>query len=300
MDEARRWRAAGGSVVPLVAGRPFAALWGWDVRHPFTCRPTYRSIAHLPLAERIAQQRRGGVRAAILGEADEYAEVAESRQQRYIRTILSECFALSGVPDYEQPLDRALGALAEQRGVNLDTVAYDELCRHDDSMLFYPLYNYAGGDHGALHEQLLDPAAVIGLNDGGAHCAFICDASIPTYVLTHWARDRARGPRLPLPEAVRRLTSQPAQLYGFSDRGVLAIGTRADLNVIDHGRLELHMPHAVQDLPAGGTRLVQPATGYVATVVYGEITRRNGIDTGARPGRLVRRNAVWKEHGHEQ
>jgi N-acyl-D-aspartate/D-glutamate deacylase len=133
-----------------------------------------------------------------------------------------------------------------------------------------------------------DPTAVLGLADGGAHCGTICDASMPTYVLTHWVRDRTRGPRVPLEEAVRRLSSQPAELYGLGDRGRIAEGRRADINVIDLPGLRLGAPRAVADLPAGGTRIVQDAVGYRATVVAGEITRRDGVDTGARPGRLLR------------
>ena len=134
----------------------------------------------------------------------------------------------------------------------------------------------------------MDPVAVLGLDDGGAHCGTICDASLPTYLLTHWVRDRTRGPRIGLEDAVRRLTSQPADLYGLADRGRIAEGLRADVNVIDPAALRLHAPIAVRDLPAGGTRLLQGATGYRATIVNGEITRRDGKDTGARPGRLLK------------
>jgi N-acyl-D-aspartate/D-glutamate deacylase len=167
-------------------------------------------------------------------------------------------------------------------------MAYDALVATDDAALLYPLFNYADFDHEALYEQLCDPDAVLGLNDGGAHCAYVCDASMPSYVLTHWVRDRQRGPRLPLPEAIRRLTSQPADLYGFADRGRIAEGLRADLNVIDAEHLRLEMPRPVADLPAGGVRLLQPAAGYDLTTVAGIVTRRGGIDTGARPGRLLR------------
>ena len=155
-------------------------------------------------------------------------------------------------------------------------------------MLLLPLFNYADANHDALYEQMQDPAAILGLADGGAHCGAICDASMPTYVLTHWVRDRTRGPRLTLEDAVRRLTAQPADLYGLDDRGRIATGMRADLNVIDFDHLRLHAPRAVADLPAGGTRLLQDASGYRATLVNGEITRRDDADTGARPGRLLR------------
>jgi N-acyl-D-aspartate/D-glutamate deacylase len=288
MHTAERWRSSGSPVYPLVAGRPFGVLWGWDVRHPFSARPTYRAIAGLPLAERLVELRDPRVRAAILAEPDEPATRAEAGQLAYIDLVLGDCHVIDGVPDYEQPRRRSIGALAEAQGVSRHEVCYDGLLT-DGAMLLYALYNFTSWDHSVLYEQLQDRDTVVGLADGGAHVAFICDASIPTYMLTHWARDRARGPRLDLAEVVRRLTSQPADLYGLADRGRLAVGTRADVNVIDHEHLTLSMPAAVHDLPAGGTRLLQPATGYDLTMVAGEITRHHGHDTGARPGRLLRR-----------
>ena len=203
-------------------------------------------------------------------------------------SFLPTGYVLRGAPDYEQPADRSLGAIAERAGTTVEAAAYDALCETDDTMLLLPLFNYADRNHDALFEQMQDPIAVLGLADGGAHCGTICDASMPTYVLTHWVRDRSRGPRLSLEDAVRRLSSQPAELYGLDDRGRVAEGLRADLNVIDPRALTLHAPRAVRDLPAGGTRLLQDATGYRATIVNGEVTRRDGADTGARPGRLLR------------
>jgi N-acyl-D-aspartate/D-glutamate deacylase len=191
--------------------------------------------------------------------------------------------------DYEPTDDQRLGAIAERTGRPVEEVAYDALVGGDGrNMLLLALFNYADTDHEALREQLGDPDAVLGLDDGGAHCGAICDASIPTFMLTHWVRDRARGPRLALEDTIRRLTSQPADLYGFADRGRVAEGLRADLNVIDLPALRLDRPRAVADLPAGGIRLLQDAHGYRATIVAGEVTRRDGVDTGARPGRLVR------------
>jgi N-acyl-D-aspartate/D-glutamate deacylase len=288
MHTAERWRAAGSPVFPLVAGRPFGVIWGWDVRHPFTARPTYRAIAGLPLAERLVELRDPAIRAAILAEDDEPASRAESGQLAYIRMVLGDCHIISGAPDYEQPRERSIGAVAEASGRSNEEVCYDGLVATDDAMLLYALYNYTTWDHSVLHEQFQDPATVLGLADGGAHVAFICDASIPTFMLTHWARDRSRGPQLTLTETVRRLTSQPADLYGLTDRGRLTVGARADVNVIDHAQLTLTTPGAVHDLPTGGTRLLQPASGYDLTMVAGEVTRRNGRDTGARPGRLLR------------
>jgi N-acyl-D-aspartate/D-glutamate deacylase len=197
----------------------------------------------------------------------------------------------SGEPDYEQPPEQSLLAIAERAGTTVDAAAYDALLTTDDTMLMLPLFNYADTNHDALYEQMQDPTAILGLADGGAHCGTICDASMPTYVLTHWVRDRSRGPRLPVEDAIRRLTSQPADLYGLTDRGRVAEGLRADLNVIDAVALTLHAPRAVSDLPAGGTRILQDASGYRATIVNGEVTRRDGVDTGARPGRLRRNPA---------
>ena len=289
MDTAAAWCAAGLSVTPLVAGRSGGVLWGWDVRHPFVTRPSYVRIAHLPLAERLEALRRRDVRAAILGEEDEPVTSYERKQRAFMRSALPSCYLLTGVPDYEQTRDRSLGARSEAAGCTLDEVIYDGMLAADDVMVLYPMYNYADADHTVLYEQLQYPDAVVGTNDGGAHCAYTCDASIPTFLLSHWARDRQRGPRLALAEIVRRLTSQPAALYGMSDRGTVRVGLRADLNVIDAERVRLTVPRAVHDLPGGATRLLQDPVGYDLTMVRGTVTRRNGSDTGARPGRLVRR-----------
>jgi len=288
MEQARMWRQDGIKVTPLVAGRPFGVLWGWDVRHPFIARPAYRAIAHLPLAERLVELRKPEVRAAILSQADDTDDPMMKRQLGYIRTVLPDCHVIHGTPDYEQPRAASIGALAEAQGVSLEEVAYDGMVSTDDAWLLLALYNFVTMDHTVLHDQLLEPDTIVGLADGGAHVAFICDASIPTYMLTHWVRDRERGPRLPLPEVVRRLTSQPADLFGLGDRGRIEVGKRADINVIDLDALTLHAPVVVNDLPKGGSRILQGVDGYDATIVAGTVTRRHGADTGARPGRLIR------------
>lgn len=289
MDAARSWRARGGNVVPLVAGRPFGVLLGWDVRHPFRLRPSYEAVDHLPRAERVEVLRRPEIRDRILGEEAVTEDPVQVFTQAALIGLLPSCYVLAGEPDYEQPAAQSLMAIAQRAGTSVEAAAYDALVADDGAtMLLLPLFNYADANHDALYQQMQDPAAVLGLADGGAHCGAICDASIPTYVLTHWVRDRSRGPRLALEDAIRRLTSQPADLYGLDDRGRVASGLRADLNVIDLDRLHLHAPRAVTDLPAGGTRLLQAATGYRATIVNGEVTRRDDTDTGARPGRLLR------------
>jgi N-acyl-D-aspartate/D-glutamate deacylase len=156
------------------------------------------------------------------------------------------------------------------------------------AMLMLPFFNYVEGNHDAIHEMLSHPAAISGLSDGGAHCGLICDASLPTFLLSHWARDRHRGPKFALEYLVRKQTLDTATLFGLTDRGVLAVGKKADVNVIDFDALGLGVPKMAYDLPAGGRRLIQGATGYDATVVSGVVTRRFGADTGARPGKLLR------------
>jgi N-acyl-D-aspartate/D-glutamate deacylase len=288
LEGAAAWRDRGARVFPLIAGRSAGVLWSWGVRHPFSARPTYRAIAQLAMPDRLEQLSRPEVRAAILAEDDDYQDFIEARHGERVGRTLARCFTLVDRPDYEQPPQATVGARAERLGVSMWELAYDELMR-DGAFLLLPLYNYTDGNQDAVLEQLGDPEAIVGLNDGGAHVMTICDASIPTYMLTHWVRDRTRGPRLELNDVVRRLTSQPADLYGLADRGRVQVGLRADLNVIDTANLQLELPRAVADLPAGGTRLQQGAVGYDATVVAGQVTRRHGLDTGARPGRLLRR-----------
>ena len=156
------------------------------------------------------------------------------------------------------------------------------------AMGMMPIFNYVDGNHDVIREMLLHPQAVSGLSDGGAHCGMICDASIPTFMLSHWTRDRTRGKKLPLEWIIKKQTNDTASLYGLNDRGTLQTGKRADINVIDYNALTLHGPKMAHDLPAGGRRLLQEATGYDYTIVAGTITRQSGQDTGQRPGRLIR------------
>jgi N-acyl-D-aspartate/D-glutamate deacylase len=292
MDESLRATDAGAPLVPQVAARPFGMLMGFPNRHAFAHRPTFQRLkSEVPRDELGAALARPDVRAAILDEDD----VVPDRAAMFagigslMLNSLDRLYPLGEPPDYEPTPDRTVAALAAADGADPVEKLYDLMLEHDAQQLFMlPFFNYSYGNHDAVREMLLHPAAVSGLSDGGAHCFLICDASIPTFLLTHWARDRTRGPKLPLEYVVKKQTSDTAALFGLGDRGVVAEGKRADLNVIDFGRLTLHMPRMAHDLPAGGARLLQDADGYVATVVCGEVTRRDGVDTGARPGRLVR------------
>ena len=191
-------------------------------------------------------------------------------------------------PDYEPTPEKSIAAIAARSNSSPQEVAYDYLTEGLDHFLFFPIVNYSDGDHETVREMLADPGTLLGLSDGGAHCGAIVDASVPSFMLTHWGRDRSRGPKLPLPQVVKMQTSETADFFGFHDRGRPAPGLRADLNLIDFDRLRLHQPEVVHDLPAGGRRLVQRVDGYAATFVAGMPVFENGEDTGARPGRLVR------------
>jgi N-acyl-D-aspartate/D-glutamate deacylase len=231
------------------------------------------------------------VRATILGEADLPVDPAVQFDAMFamIQHGLHNLYAIGNPPDYEPTPDRTVAAIAQERGGDPLATLYDLMLEGGaTAMLMMPFFNYAEGNHDAIYDMISHPAAVSGLSDGGAHCGLICDASYPTYLLTHWARDRSRGPRFSLEHMVRKQTLDTATLFGLGDRGVLAVGKKADVNVIDMDALQLDVPRMAYDLPAGGRRLIQGARGYDATVVSGVVTRRHGVDTGARPGRLIR------------
>jgi N-acyl-D-aspartate/D-glutamate deacylase len=282
----------GGYLRPQVAARPFGMMVNWAGYHPFLKRPTFVELAAtLSLDDMRRELARPDVRAKILSESD--GPIDPSIQFDGLGPRLGMIphliYAMGDNVDYEPTPDMSVKALAEKNGVTTDEMAYDLLNKDIGcASLMFPTLNYVGENHDVIYEMLTHPTAINGLSDGGAHVRMICDASIPTYLLTHWARDRARGPKLSVEEAVRFQTTATADVMGLSDRGRIAPGLRADINIIDFNKLELHAPRAVNDLPAGGRRLVQSASGYVATIVNGVITRRDGADTGKRPGRLVR------------
>ena len=292
MDESLRAHDAGVRVVPQVAARPFGMLLGFPTRHGFSGRPTYRELAaRLSPDELLVEVAKPAVRAQILAEPDVEPDptVLFDGMFQLVQGSLDRLYALGDPPVYEPTPDRTIAAMAEEAGIEPITMLYDVMLEYGaQHLLMLPFFNYAERNHDAIREMLLHPAAVSGLSDGGAHCGLICDASIPTFVLTHWARDRTRGDTLPLEYLVKKQTSDTAALFGLGDRGVLAPGKKADVNVVDFEHLSLSMPRLAHDLPAGGGRLLQDAHGYVATMVGGEVTRRHGVDTGARPGRLLR------------
>jgi N-acyl-D-amino-acid deacylase len=277
---------AGIQLRPQVPTRPTGMLFGLQSSlHPFTTHPTYRSMADLPLDERVARLRRAEVRAQLLAEEPS----TRNAVALHLMTNWAQVFPLGDPPDYEPPSDASVAGVAARTGRRPEEVVLDWLLeRGGKALLFAPLASYVDHDHEAIREMMTHPRTVLGLSDGGAHCGLICDASMTTYLLTHWVRDRSRGPRLALEDAVRLQTARTAEAYGLHDRGTIEPGKRADLNVIDLDALRLHEPEMVHDLPAGGRRLIQRVDGYRATVCAGEVTFVDGEPTGARPGRLVR------------
>jgi N-acyl-D-amino-acid deacylase len=285
MDRSAAAAAEGASIHPQVAGRLNGILLGLEGLSPWRQRPSWDEIADLPLAELVAELHRPERRAAILSEQPE----TDNPFAQFILGSMHRIFVLGDPPDYEPGPDRSIKAIAEGMGREIDDLLYDMLLEEEGrALLLFPFLNYADGNGDALREMLMHPAGVIGLSDGGAHCGVICDASQPTWLLTHWARDRSRGEKLPLEFIVKKQTHDTARLFGFDDRGTLQIGAKADINVVDLENLTLCPPEVARDLPAGGKRFVQFAHGYKATIVSGEVTRRDDADTGARPGRLVR------------
>ncbi len=291
LDAAADANRAGARLHPQIIPRSVTIMTSLDTYHLFRGRPSYEAVAHLALAERVAVMRRPEVREAILAERP--AETGSPDLSHSLTSLfalaLPVTFPLTEPLDYEPELDASVMATAMAAGLDPQAHMYD-LLLEDDGGAFYAVLgsNYVGGSLEACREMLLADHTVTGLSDAGAHVNLISDCSASTFHLTHWARDRSRGERLPIELLVRKLTQANASLYGLEDRGVVAVGRRADLNVIDLEGLSIHRPELRHDLPTGASRILQGASGYLATVMAGEVVRESGADTGARPGRLIR------------
>jgi N-acyl-D-aspartate/D-glutamate deacylase len=278
--------AKGVPIKAQVAGRPVGIMLGLQGSvHPFISRPSFQALKDLPLAQKVAAMRDPACRARLLAEAP-------MRGHPFINALAGrhhKMFELGDPPNYEPDPADSLGGRAQRLGVNPDELVYDALLGDEGrAFLFFPLANYAQGSLEPIREMLEHPSTLSGLSDGGAHVGAICDVSLPTTMLTHWCRDRTRGPKLDLATVIRAQTRDTAEAVGLYDRGRLKPGYLADINVIDFDRLRLHAPHMVYDLPTGARRLMQHADGYVATIKSGVVIYREGQPTGALPGKLVR------------
>lgn len=277
---------AGLPVKAQVCGRPVGVLFGLELTlNPFSQSEVYKEIKDLPHPERVAAMSDPDFRARLLmDDAAPRGPFAGSSLRAW-----DNMFLMAEQPDYEPTMDDTVAGIAKARGVTPEEVALDHILSDGGrGMLYHPFLNYADGNLDPSYAMLSHRDTVPGLSDGGAHVGMICDGSFPTSMLTHWTRDRTRGPKLALQDVIKMQTRDTAQAVGLEDRGLIATGWRADLNVIDYDNLTLLAPSVAYDLPAGGRRLVQKARGYVATIVAGQITYRDGEPTGALPGRLVR------------
>jgi N-acyl-D-amino-acid deacylase len=280
-----RANAAGGAVCAQIFPRPIGLVMGLELSgNPFVAYPSYREIAGLPLTERVALMRRPEVRQRILSDQPS----GGGHPLMFAVQAFDWIFPLGDPPNYEPDPSDSIAARAAARGVSPLEEAYDRLLDEDGrAMMLITLANFRDASLDTVADLIRRDDVVLGLGDGGAHYGMICDASFPTYMLTHWVRDREHG-RLTVTDAVRELTSVPARVAGLLDRGQLAVGHKADVNVIDAAALALHKPTVAFDLPAGGRRLDQTADGYVTTLVSGVVIAEHGVPTAARPGRLVR------------
>ena len=275
---------AGLPMIGQTLTRATGVLLGFEISiNPFSGRPSWEAIAHLPLEKKLPILRQPAFRARLFAEECTDRFIAK-RVLRWDRL-----YPLGSPPDYEPPAERSVAAIAARSRRAPEDVAYDYLLEQGGkAMLYRPVSNYSEGSLDAVGEMLRHPNTLVSLGDGGAHVGMLCDANAFTYMLVHWVRDRAAGGRVPLPWAVRRMTRDNALALGLADRGLLRPGFKADLNVIDLDRLAMHCPEPVYDLPGGGRRLIQRAEGYAATVLSGTPVYRDGEATGALPGRLIR------------
>lgn len=264
--------------------------------HPFIGFPSYKAICELPLSERVARMRDAQFKAQILSEKSEtlagdgtpVPPIVDALMAA-IDYVASKMFLLGENPEYEQGAETSVLRMAEQRGIPALEMIYDLLLEQDgEALLYFPIYNYTEMNFDNVYEMMQHPQSIMGLSDGGAHVGTICDSSFPTYLLTYWSRDRQRGERIELADAIRRLTSDIADYCGMVDRGRIKVGLKANINVIDYERLRLFAPRMVQDLPAGGQRLLQDSQGYRAVIVAGDVVLENDLLTGQYPGRLYR------------
>ena len=286
---AEQARSEGREIRPQAAGRPTGVLHGLQSSfHAFVGHPTWReSLAQLGHEDLLRQLRDPAIKSQLLSEES----VIQGGLMQDLPRLMGQVFPLGDVPNYEPLPEDSIAGIARDRGQDVMEVMYDLLVDNDGKELFYqPLGGYQGFSLESQKKLLEHPNVLFGLSDGGAHCGVIADAGMPTFIMTHWGRDRTRGDLMSLEFIVESLTSKTAKAFGMYDRGEIAEGKIADINIIDFDALQLHRPEAVFDLPAGGRRLVQRADGYDMTIKAGEVIFKAGVHTGALPGKLVRRS----------
>ena len=291
---AEQARIEGREIRPQAAGRPTGVLHGLQSSfHAFVGHPTWhKELASLSHNDLLEKMRDPEIKAKILSEKS----LIKSELIQDMPKLMGQVFPLGDNPNYEPEFKDSIAGIAEAQGLDVMEVMYDMLIQGDGKELFYqPLGGYQSYSLDAQKKLLEHPNVLFGLSDGGAHCGVIADAGMPTFIMTHWGRDRTRGDKLSLEFIVKSLTSSTAEAFGMYDRGYLKEGKIADINIIDFDVMRLHRPEAIFDLPAGGRRLVQKPEGYELTIKAGEIIFDNGVHTGALPGKLVRRSNEKRE-----
>ncbi len=291
IDQVRQANIEGAQVYPQVSSRPTGLVFSMETYHPWMLKPTYQKLKHLPVEARLAELRKPEVKQALLKEQNEIDGVPMGSMEfgiAHIEPKFEYLFPLTSDSTYEPEENESIAAMAAESNLSPESVFYDYLVGDTHRMAILFFTNYSSFDLDAVREMQMDDTTVTGLSDAGAHVSLIFDAVNPTYQLTYWTRDRKRGDTMPISRVIHRGTRRNAELFGFHDRGLIKAGMKADINVIDYDNLRLGELALQNDLPAGGTRLMQGASGYLATLIDGVVTRRNDEDTGARPGRLLR------------
>jgi len=291
LELVRAGNVNGARVYPQVGSRPTGLVLSMGTYHPWMLKPSYRKLTTLSVSERMVELQKSDVKRAILSEANHVDGIPVGSMEfgiAHAEFTWEQAFPLTSNSDYEPHKEESFASRAAETNQTPEALLYDYLTAHADHMGIVFFTNYPEFNLDAVREMQMDDITVTGLSDAGAHVSLIFDAVNPTYQLSYWTRDRTRGEKLPLSHVIYRATSRNAQLFGFNDRGLIKAGMRADINVIDYDNIGLGELKVQHDLPTGGARLMQPAQGYLATMIAGEVTRRFDQDTGARPGRLVR------------
>ena len=285
LTECDRANAAGARIYPQVFGRQTNLLFSFQGNNPFFRYPSYQSLIDLPQAERVARLSNLELRNRIISETDPNDDAFT----KFVQNSWDTTYELGEPMDFEPHPEFSIESIAKREKRDPKAVAYDLMLKRDGSnFLFFSGINYSYGNHDCLREMIAHPRSVLGGSDGGAHCTYICDASVPTFMLTHWTRDRTRGERFPIEWVIKKQSRDPARIFGLTDRGVISPGFKADLNLINYGELKIHTPFMVHDLPSGAPRLMTTADGYEATIVSGTVVQRRSEETGERPGRVIR------------
>ena len=289
MAKCRAAVEGGVPIVPMVFARPVCVLFSFQGDNPFEYLPSFEPLKKLSHSDKVAALRNPELRQKLVTEKDPNSTGMSLLYQSPL--VWERTYPMGQSLSYEPDSKNSIAAIAKREGRNPREVVYDLMLGQEGrAFLMYAAAGYAEGNPQSLHELICDPITVMGGSDAGAHVRQIIDAGVPTYALTHWARDKAADDprRLPLEFVVKKLTHDGARLFGMKDRGTLEPGAKADINIIDYDRLGVSHPEMIYDLPAGMPRLMQTATGYEKTFVSGEVVQENGKDTGARPGRIVR------------